>query len=146
MTPDLLLVHYHEIGLKGRNRPHFEQALRRNLKAALGEAAEGVRLVSGRVEVTGPKPDALERVIRVFGVANVAPVVVAPAALEAITARALEVAEDADAVAPFATFGVRARRARTSFPTESAQVNVVVGEAIRTKLAKKVDLSGPDLW
>ena len=28
MNPDLLLAHYHEIGLKGRNRPRFERALR----------------------------------------------------------------------------------------------------------------------
>ena len=83
MNPDLLLAHYHEIGLKGRNRPRFERALRDNLKRALGDSAGRVRLVSGRVEITEPKPDALERVTRVFGVANVAPVLVARADLAA---------------------------------------------------------------
>ena len=33
MNPDLLLAHYHEIGLKGRNRPRFERALRGALDA-----------------------------------------------------------------------------------------------------------------
>ena len=78
MNPDLLLAHYHEIGLKGRNRPRFERALRDNLRRALGDSAGKVRLVSGRVEITEPKPDALELVTRVFGVANVALVLVAP--------------------------------------------------------------------
>ncbi|MQB02448.1 MAG: tRNA 4-thiouridine(8) synthase ThiI, partial [Actinobacteria bacterium] len=86
MNPDLLLAHYHEIGLKGRNRPRFEKALRDNLTRALGDSAARVRLVSGRVEILEPKPDALERVTRVFGVANVAPVLVARADLDSIVA------------------------------------------------------------
>jgi tRNA uracil 4-sulfurtransferase len=155
VTPDLLLVHYHEIGLKGRNRPRFERALRDNLKRALGDSAARVRLVSGRVEITEPKPDALERVTRVFGVANVAPVRVTAADLDAIVATAVEVAADADASgqlgghprAPggFGTFEIRARRARTAFPHSSQDVNEVVGDAVRTRLGKRVDLSEPDL-
>jgi len=147
VTPDLLLAHYHEIGLKGRNRPRFERALRDNLKRALGDSASRVRLVSGRVEIHDPKPDALERVTRVFGVANVAPVLVSAADLDAIVSTALEVAADADAsrAGGFATFEVRARRARTAFPHPSQLVNEVVGDAVRTRLDKRVDLSAPDL-
>ena len=144
MTPELLLVHYHEIGLKGRNRPGFERALKRNLVRALGDSASGVRLLSGRVEVVDPKPDALERVSRVFGVANVAPVLVAPADLDAIVRLGLEMAQEADANEGFTTFAVRARRARTTFPHTSEDVNVVLGEAIRTKLGKRVDLKAPE--
>lgn len=145
MNADLLLAHYHEIGLKGRNRPRFERALRDNLKRALGDAASGVRLVSGRVEITEPKPDAVERVARVFGVANVAPVLVARADLDSIVATALDVARDADTITPFQTFEVRARRARTPFATSSQVVNETVGDAIRLGLAKRVDLSHPDV-
>jgi thiamine biosynthesis protein ThiI len=157
MTPDLLLVHYHEIGLKGRNRPRFERALRDNLKQALADSASGVRLVSGRVEILDPKPDALERVTRVFGVANVAPVLVTEADLDKITSVAVEVAAGADR-APnpscfgagarphrFQTFEVRARRARTAFPHTSQHVNEVVGDAVRLRLGKRVDLSDPDV-
>ena len=32
------LVHYHEIGLKGKNRAHFEKQLITNIKAVLGDA------------------------------------------------------------------------------------------------------------
>jgi thiamine biosynthesis protein ThiI len=145
VTPDLLLVHYHEIGLKGRNRPRFERQLKHNLERALGDSAGRVRLVSGRVEVLDPKPDALERVQRVFGVANVSPVRLAPADLDTIVGRSLEVAGDVDAGGGFETFEVRARRARTPFAITSQEVNEVVGEAIRTRLGKRVDLSNPDL-
>ena len=145
MTPDLLLVHYHEIGLKGRNRPRFERQLKHNLERALGDSAGRVRLVSGRVEITDPKPDALELACRVFGVANVAPVRLAPADLDTIVARSVEVAGEADGASPFETFEVRARRARTPFAPTSQQVNELVGDAIRTRLDKRVDLSHPDL-
>jgi thiamine biosynthesis protein ThiI len=145
VTPDLLLAHYHEIGLKGRNRPRFERLLKRNLERALAGSAGRVRLVSGRVEVTDPADDALERVTRVFGVANVAPVLVAPADLDRIVERSLEVAGDADAGRGFDTFAIRSRRARTSFPHTSQEVNEVVGDAVRTGLGKRVDLSDPDL-
>jgi tRNA uracil 4-sulfurtransferase len=145
VTPDLLLLHYHEIGLKGRNRPRFERALRDNLRRALGDSAGRVRLVSGRVEIIEPKPDALEKVTRVFGVANVAPVLVAPADLDAIVSTAVDVARDADTLTPFDTFEVRARRARTSFEATSQVVNETVGDAIRLGLAKRVDLSHPDV-
>ncbi|MDQ3943741.1 MAG: tRNA 4-thiouridine(8) synthase ThiI [Actinomycetota bacterium] len=145
MTPDLLLVHYHEIGLKGRNRPRFERQLKHNLERALGDSAGRVRLVSGRVEVLDPKPDALERASRVFGVANVSPVRLAPADLDKIVERAVEVAGDADAATGFETFEVRARRARTPFPHTSQRVNELAGDAIRIGLGKRVDLSDPDL-
>jgi thiamine biosynthesis protein ThiI len=145
VNPDLLLAHYHEIGLKGRNRPRFERALRDNLRLALGDSAGRVRLVSGRVEITEPKPDALERVTRVFGVANVAPVLVARADLDAIVATAVDVARDADTLTPFETFEVRARRARTPFAESSQVVNETVGDAIRVGLSKRVNLRHPDV-
>lgn len=143
--PDLLLVHYHEIGLKGRNRPTFERALKNNLTRALGGQASSVRLVPGRVEVRDPGPEALDRVERVFGVANVSPAWFADADLDAIVERGVEVAESADAQQPFETFAVRARRARTAMEATSQQVNEVLGDAIRTGLGKRVDLGGPDV-
>ena len=145
MKPDLLLVHYHEIGLKGRNRPVFERALKANLKRALGPSASSVRLLPGRVEVRDPAADATDLVRRVFGVANVSPVVVAPAEMDAVVRRGVEVAAAADAESTFATFAVRARRARTGFAETSQRVNEVLGDAIRTELGKTVDLSAPDV-
>jgi thiamine biosynthesis protein ThiI len=81
----------------------------------------------------------------VFGVANVSPVRLAPADLDTIVGRSVEVAGEVDAGPGFETFEVRARRARTPFSFTSQHVNEVVGDAIRTRLGKRVDLSDPDL-
>ena len=35
MAARVCLVHYHEVGLKGKNRAHFEHILMDNIKAAL---------------------------------------------------------------------------------------------------------------
>lgn len=145
MNPETLLVHYHEVGLKGRNRPMFEHALRRNLAQALGDLAASVRLRSGRLEVLDPKPEALSYAARVFGVANVSPAFVVPADLDAIVECGIAVARDVDAATGFETFAVRARRARTGFAHDSGHVNRVLGEAIRSGLSKRVDLSNPEL-
>jgi thiamine biosynthesis protein ThiI len=145
VTPDLLLVHYHEIGLKGRNRNMFERALKANLERALhikrDPLAERVRILDGRLEVVAPKPDALAAVTTVFGVANVAPVLAVPADLDVIVRTAVDVAHEAE----FETFAVRARRARTPFAHQSQVVNERVGDAVRVGLSKRVDLSHPDL-
>lgn len=144
-TADLLLVHYHEVGLKGRNRPVFERALKRNLTRALGASASRVRLVPGRVEVRDPTEEALDRVRRVFGVANVSPARLVDADLDAVVAAGVQAAREADEERPFETFAVRARKARTGFSPSSQRVNEVLGDAIRTGLDKRVDLSNPDV-
>ena len=49
---DALVAHYHEIGLKGRNRSFFEDALTRNLRRALrGTGYSRIRKGFGRVVV-----------------------------------------------------------------------------------------------
>ena len=49
---DAIVAHYHEVGLKGRNRDFFENALKRNLKRALrGTGYRRVRLLFGRIIV-----------------------------------------------------------------------------------------------
>ena len=66
------VVHYAEIGLKGKNRPRFEAALRANLVRALGPL-EPVRVKSlyGRILVELPEDAdrgrAEERIAGVFG-------------------------------------------------------------------------------
>ncbi len=145
MVPDLLVVHFHEIALKGRNRGEFVAALRRNLVRALGDTASGVRSRGDRLEVWNPTEGALDRVRHTFGVANVMPARVVEARAEAVERAAVGLAEEIDAEAGFRSFAVRARRARTAFPQTSQELNVAVGDRIRTALDKKVDLTTPDV-
>ncbi|MBT3602293.1 MAG: tRNA 4-thiouridine(8) synthase ThiI, partial [Candidatus Latescibacteria bacterium] len=73
----LFLIHYHEIGLKGKNRGRFEQRLQRNIDRSLKAVPRGaVRRLQGRMilELTPDSPlDVIkERLGQVFGVANFA--------------------------------------------------------------------------
>ena len=76
LQPDLVVVRYSEIFLKGENRPVFEAALQQNLRRALRNLDDlRVERHHARcvIRAVGPNADldaALARVIRVFGVAN----------------------------------------------------------------------------
>ncbi|HEY8552065.1 MAG TPA: tRNA uracil 4-sulfurtransferase ThiI [Thermaerobacter sp.] len=100
MNQRVLLVRYGEIGLKGRNRPRFEQALVRQVRRALASwPGVAVYRTPGRVWVEPPAgvdPEPLlEALKRVFGVVAVSPAERVSLDLEAIGEAALRVLEDA---------------------------------------------------
>ena len=143
---DYAIVHYHEIGLKGRNRSTFENILIRNLAAALnGTDAARPRKLPGRVLVGLPE-DAdrelvAERLQRVFGVANVGLGVGSRADLDALC----EVAWDVVREREFATFAVRARKAHSQFAPSAREINEKVGAYLLERSGRRVNLSEPDL-
>jgi thiamine biosynthesis protein ThiI len=140
-----VVVHYDEIGLKGRNRGFFERRLVQNLEAALaGCDHRGVEVLSGRLVVRTPGVpgrSVLDRLAKVFGVASYAPAAITDASIPAITEAALELLS----ARPFETFAISARRATKEHPFNSRQINVEVGAAIRSALHKAVDLGSPDV-
>lgn len=138
---DALVAHYHEIGLKGRNRSFFETTLLRNMRRALRGTGYGrLRHAFGRVTVDFlPDADieaATERAARVFGVAYVGAGRRVRPDLEQIG----EVALDLITQKPFESFRVRARRSHTSIPLRSQDINVVVGQKIKDATGARVDL------
>ena len=142
---DALVAHYHEIGLKGRNRDFFEDALTRNLKRALrGTGYSKIRRGFGRV-VVDFNPDAMveqaaQRAARVFGVVNVGVGKRVTQDLDAIAETALALMR-AD---PPGSFAVRARRSHAQLEHKSGFVNEVVGQRIKDALGTRVDLSNPE--
>src|SRR5688572_13182171 len=106
-----VVVHYHEIGLKGRNRGFFERQLVRNLERALhGRRHDGVEVLNGRLLVhtdDQPSDEVLERIGTTYGVAFFAPCLVTAVDTVAMTDAALFL------LGPraFATFAIAARRA-----------------------------------
>jgi thiamine biosynthesis protein ThiI len=78
-----VVVHYHEISLKGGNRPLFLRRLGRNLlQATAGCGVRGVRRLPGRLVLDlepGADLEAIrERVATVFGIAYFAPALSLP--------------------------------------------------------------------
>lgn len=147
----VILVHYHEIGLKGHNRKHFEKRLKKNLEAlAHSWPVSSITIISGRlllfiedgcsVERLG---ECLEDVARVPGVARVSLGFRCERAMEVmgeVAKRALAEAE------PFQTFKVNARRAHTDFPIDSMQMNRDIGEVLYYAFPQKtVKMKHPDV-
>ncbi len=142
----VVLIHYHEIGLKGRNRGRFEQQLVTNIARALKGLPRGaVRRLSGRI-VLELAPDAetgaiRERLADVFGIANYSEAICVPTAIEHIRAGTWDVVRRKD----FGSFKIAARRGDKSFPLTSEQINRDVGAHVQSLSRAQVKLNDPDL-
>jgi thiamine biosynthesis protein ThiI len=147
MFERVCLVHYHEIGLKGRNRSTFEHRLRANIDfALLGDGLQPAELLASRLAVTVPDPgDARALASRIARIPGVASVSVAyrisrePRQME--RAAALVLRESG----AFDSFRVEARRSNTDYPEPSMEMNVRIGAYLQSEVGGRVDLGDPDV-
>ena len=148
MTERLCLVHYHEIGLKGKNRSTFENQLVSNLHRALKAfPILSVSRISGHIAVETEDRRASEELAaairRVPGVARVS--LAYKCGLDegeycAAAVRALSEAGE------FETFKVHARRSSTTYERHSLEMNRLVGAVLCESFPeKKVDVHHPDV-
>ncbi|MEK7269734.1 MAG: THUMP domain-containing protein, partial [Planctomycetota bacterium] len=141
-----LVVHYAEIGLKGRNRPDFEAALRRGLERTLRARAAKVRVLRGRLIVfladgTDARAAAKDA-SKVFGVSHVIPAHEAPREPEPLAAAIIERLRERPAAPSFA---VRVKRADKKYPITSANLNAELGRRIIEAIPMPVCLDDPSL-
>lgn len=142
------MIHYDEVGLKGKNRPHFIGRLAGNIEQATRDlGAPRVERVSGRLLlhlVEGfPWEQVRERLQHVFGIANYSLAVQAPTDLGCLK----RVVSDSIEPLTFRTFRVSARRAFKTLPWTSQQVNEEIGTHVLEKRKRevKVDLTDPEV-
>jgi thiamine biosynthesis protein ThiI len=141
-----VLVHYHEIALKGRNRPFFLGKLADNLRRATGDMPGArVKILPGRLSLDVPDGvpwDAVrERVAAVFGIANFAPAHEVALDLEALKAAAVASLRDR----AFGSFRVTTKRSYKGFPKNSGEIDREVGAAVHEATGVRVDLERPEL-
>ncbi len=141
-----VLVHYDEIGLKGKNRPLFIERLSKRIERAASLFCEArVRKRTGRLVLeTGglEDPDALVEALRkVFGVAYFARAQSVPLDIEAAAKVALEM------IAPLKTesFRVRTRKSFPATPVSTREWDRAIGAAIQARRHLPVDLDRPGL-
>lgn len=145
VTLDTLVAHHHEIGLKGRNRDHFEDLFALNIKRAVRNTGYArVWRGFGRVIVefgsdSVPK-QAAERAAKVFGCAFVGLGMKVEPEMESISAAALPLIE----AEPFGSFRVKARRTYSSSPLRSREIHEEIGARIVAATGGKVDLKKAD--
>lgn len=147
----VLLVHYHEIGLKGHNRSTFEKRLQRNLETLLDAyPIVAIHRISGRLVAflregidAQTALDCAALAARVPGVARVSTGYKTPREIGDIEQAALLALADA---LPFETFKVQARRAHTDFPICSMDMNRQVGAVLCEAFPDKaVKMKEPDV-
>ncbi len=135
---DLYVVHYAEIGLKGRNRASFEKQLVENIHHVF-DVEKATRL-QGRILLQSKTGLDLSRV---FGVAWWAQVQRAAADVELIGEKAIE--KIGDRTKSDLKYAVRAKVADKSFPLNSQELEIEIGQRIKDATELQVDLTNPDL-
>jgi thiamine biosynthesis protein ThiI len=140
------LVHYHEIGLKGRNRAQFERRLRDNVEAALVSLpVRAVERIASRLLVTLSGPGATlevaRRIAEIPGVQLVSPGYRTARDAGEMERAALLALQEAG---PFATFKVEAHRSNTDYAERSLEINRRIGAFLQAATGAAVNLSAPD--
>lgn len=146
------LIKYAEIGVKGKNRYLFEEALVKQIKYAL-KKAEGefvVRRTDGRIYVDAQSDFDFEEVVeslkKVFGISGICPVVhVEDEGFEKLSQDVVRYMGD---VYPDRnkSFKVAARRARKNYPLNSMELNEELGGVILDAYPEMhVDVHQPDI-
>ncbi len=131
MKGSFLVVHYHELWLKGRNRDFFLHKLRLALRRAL-EGLPVVRITQpgDRMMIefadSAPVEAAVARLARVSGIVNFGVARMVPRDDRTMDAICLAAWEEAQGAA-FSTFAVRAKRSDKSFPSNAMAVEREVG-------------------
>ncbi|MDE7131830.1 MAG: tRNA 4-thiouridine(8) synthase ThiI [Lachnospiraceae bacterium] len=146
------LIKYAEIGVKGKNRYLFENALVQQIKYALkkcdGEFA--VRKTDGRIYVDAVSEfdydETVKALQKVFGISGICPMIYVED--EGFEKLGETVVEYIGHVYPDRnkTFKVAARRARKNYPLNSMEMNVELGGMILDSYPEmRVDVHKPDI-
>jgi thiamine biosynthesis protein ThiI len=147
----VLILHYHEIWLKGGNKNYYLSRLRAAIRQSVEDLpVASLESISERLILT-PANDAalpriLERLRRVFGLAYIAPAREVPSALEALGSAACEMMAEANP----RNFAVRAKIADSAYGMNSLGLERELGrrvlEHLRTREASvRVKLQEPEV-
>ena len=145
------LIKYAEIGVKGKNRYLFEDALVSNIAKSLKKSAEGdfrVHKEDGRIYVDALSNYDYDEVIyaltHVFGIVGVCPMIqVEDEGFEDLKAKVVAYMDEMYPDKNI-TFKVNARRARKNYPLDSMTINCDMGEAILNAFPEiRVDVRNP---
>ena len=141
-----ILIHYHEISLKGRNRIIFEKKFIQNIKKhIIGLEYSNIKLFVARVIISDIKLSDWDffksKLKNVMGLSTAHLVMKANLELQRINNTALELVKNVD----FNTFRISTKRQNKLFKYTSVDINHKIGYTIQSTLNKKVNLNNADL-
>lgn len=146
------LIKYGEIGVKGKNRYIFEDALVRQIKYALKKIDGEFKVTkeNGRIYATAESDfdydEAVEALKTVFGIIGICPVVqIEDAGFDDLADTVVKYIDSAYKDKDI-SFKVNARRARKNFPMNSMEINAELGHRILEAFPEmSVDVHKPDV-
>ena len=147
------LLKYAEIGVKGKNRYIFEDALVKQVRIAL-EKVDGnfeITKVSGRVYVIAKGEydydETVSALTKVFGIVGICPLVqIEDEGFEDLSEKVIKYLEEMYGDKTY-TFKVNARRARKNYPMSSPEINYELGGRILDAFENtKVDVHKPEIY
>lgn len=140
-----ILIHYHEINLKGNNRGWFEAHLQQHISSVLkGLPFHSLQRFAGRLLIElypdSPVDEISGRLKKVFGVANMAVALEVPASMDPIQAGLMDLVQRTS----FRSFRIDARRGTKDFPLNSQQLNQQLGALVQDLTKTEVRMNDPE--
>ena len=147
----VLILHYHEIWLKGGNKNYFLSRLRDAIRQSVADLpVASLVSISERLILTpgddAALPHLIERLRRVFGLAYIAPAREVPSPLEALGPAACEMMAEANP----RNFAVRAKIADSAYGMNSLELERELGRVVLDHLrardaSVRVKLNNPEV-
>ena len=143
-----ILVHYDEIAIKLGNRSWFEKQLVKNIKNQIkGLPFSNIKKFSARIFINdidiNKGSQYISKLTNVMGISSVH-------LMRDVQSEILEIKKNSLQLLDleknnFKTFKIFTKRQNKSLTYTSQDLNAMIGELIRTKLSKKVNLKNPDM-
>lgn len=139
-----IVIHYSDIGTKGGNRAFFEKKLMENIRQLIKGNIKVYRRY-GRIVLKldkGSYPSTiLDKLMFIPGISSYAVAERASLGVKEIKEKTEKLLEKEI----FKSFRITARRSNKKFPLRSQEINIELGDFVRQKFQKKVQLKKPDL-
>ena len=147
MMQHVIIVHFHELSLKGKNRSWFEKILLKNIKRHLFNLPyKRIRILFGRIVIENINITLWNQYNRVLsdliGIRNFILASQTPLDIEQIKTASLKACKSENILG---SFRVSARRQNKNFIYNSQDINQIVGEYIQKHTGFEVNLTSPTI-
>ncbi len=140
-----ILIHYAEIGIKGKNRSNFENLLMDNIRKKAEGIIEHIKREPGHFVATLAEGAEIEKAISILkcipGIAYFMPCIKSSLRIEEICKDTLNLLKDKE----FTTFKIDAKRRDKNIQLRSVDINQKVGGFICDNLKKTPKMKDPDI-
>ena len=143
---DYAIVHYSEIGLKGKNRPYFENKLISNIEFSLkSQSYDSIKRIHGRISIKLNDKSDLEVIkksmLLIPGISHFSFAVRCSNEVESMKKTMLELAKNQ----PNKVFRLITKRSYDQFKTGSMDINKILGEHLVVNNGMDVNLDNPEI-